>query len=171
MKNHISQLNGIEQNAIFCIKKLVGNQLNALLIYCFGCKTNSEVTRTAFQKKQYKEERKFTCDLLIITPNNIIVDEKRKLEIQEIVSHFGTVNLVIHSLDFVIRSMNDDNIFFNWVHKNGMLLLDYNNSSQLLSSPVPNEYRSQAEAFYNNNQLTNSYLTAKFENNKKDEEV
>jgi hypothetical protein len=36
MKNYISQLNGKEQNAVHCIKKLIANQLNALIIYCFG---------------------------------------------------------------------------------------------------------------------------------------
>jgi hypothetical protein len=36
MKNYISQLNGKEQNAVHCIKKLIANQLNSLIIYCFG---------------------------------------------------------------------------------------------------------------------------------------
>jgi len=29
MKNYINQLNGTEQNAVYCIRKLIANQLNA----------------------------------------------------------------------------------------------------------------------------------------------
>jgi hypothetical protein len=141
MKNYISQLNGKEQNAVHCIKKLIANQLNALTIYCFGCETNISIKRTAFIKKQFKEERQFACDLLIITPDAIVVDEEKRAEIQETIAHFGTVNMVIHPLGFVLRQMNEGNLFFSWVHKNGMLLYDRNNTTQLLPTPVAGEYR------------------------------
>ena len=163
MKNYISQLNGKEQNAVHCIKKLIANQLNALIIYCFGCETNISIKRTAFIKKQFKEDRQFACDLLIITPDAIVVDEEKRAEIKEMIAHFGTVNMVIHPLGFVLRQMNEGNLFFSWVHKNGMLLYDRNNSAQLLPAPVPGEYRQQAEAFYTNNPEMNNYLAVKLQ--------
>jgi len=163
MKNYINQLNGKEQNAVHCIKKLIANQLNALIIYCFGCKTNISIKRTAFIKKQFKEDRHFACDLLIITPDIIEVDEEKRAEVQEMIAHFGTVNMVIHPLGFILRKMNEGNLFFNWVHKNGMLLYDRNNSSQLLPGPVAAEYRQQAQAFYNTNRGMNNYLEVKLQ--------
>lgn len=163
MKNYISQLNGMESNAIHCIKKLVASQLNALIIYCFGCKTNSVITRTAFIKRQLQEDRHFTCDLLVITPGYMQADEAKRAEVQEMVAHFGTVNMVIHPLYFVLKHMNDGNLFFNWVHKNGMLLFDRNNTSQLLPQPVGGEYRPQAEAFYNNDPGMYNYLDVKWQ--------
>jgi len=117
MKNYIGQLNGKEQNAVHCIKKLITNQLNALIIYCFGCKTNVCTRRSAFIKNQFKEERQFTCDLLIVTPDATIVDEEKRAEIQEMIGHFGTVNMVIHPLGYVLKQMNEGNLFFNWVYK------------------------------------------------------
>jgi hypothetical protein len=163
MKNYIGQLNGKEQNAVYCIRKLIANQLNALIIYCFGCKTNVCMRRSAFIKSQFKEERQFTCDLLIITPDATVVDEEKRAEIQEMISHFGTVNMVIHPLGFVLKQMNEGNLFFNWVHKEGMLLLDCNNSTQLLPHAVEGIYRPQASQYYLSNPAMNDYLEVKFQ--------
>jgi len=163
MKNYIGQLNGQEQNSVYCIRKLITNQLNALIIYCFGCKTNVCTRRSAFIKNQFKEERKFTCDLLIITPDTTVVDEEKRAEIQEMIGHFGIVNMVIHPLGFVLRQMNEGNLFFSWVHKEGMLLLDRNNSTQLLPAPPEGAYRPQASQYYLGNPAMNDYLVVKFQ--------
>ncbi|HEU5052395.1 MAG TPA: hypothetical protein VFT78_04745 [Hanamia sp.] len=163
MKNYIGQLNGKEQNAVYCIRKLIANQLNALIIYCFGCKTNVCMRRSAFIKSQFKEERQFTCDLLIITPDATVVDEEKRAEIQEMIRHFGTVNMVIHPLGFVLKQMNEGNLFFNWVHKEGMLLMDRNNSTQLLPQTVESAYRPQASQYYLSNPAMNDYLEVKFQ--------
>ena len=162
MKNYIGQLNGKEQNAVYCIRKLIANQLNALIIYCFGCKTNVCTRRSAFIKNQFKEERQFTCDLLIITLDATVVDEEKRAEIQEMIGHFGIVNMVIHPLGFVLRQMNEGNLFFNWVHKEGMLLLDRNNSTQLLPAAVEGAFRPQASQYFLNNPAMNDYLEVKF---------
>ncbi|MGN6196700.1 MAG: hypothetical protein ACTHOB_17300 [Ginsengibacter sp.] len=163
MKNYIGQLNGKEQNAVYYIRKLIANQLNALIIYCFGCKTNVCMRRSAFIKNQFKEERQFTCDLLIITPDATVVDEEKRAEIQEMIGHFGTVNMVIHPLGFVLKQMNEGNLFFNWVHKEGMLLMDRNNSTQLLPQAVESAYRPQASQYYLSNPAMNDYLEVKFQ--------
>ncbi len=162
MKNYLTQLNGREQTALHCIKKLIAQQWQAQLIYCFGCTTNISIKRTAFSKKQLKEERRFTCELLIIVPDNKVIDEAGIKDMQEMVAHFGTVHMVIHPLYFVIKQINEGNLFFNWVHKNGMLLYDLNNTTQLLPEPVAGEYRTQAEAFYNMDAGMNNYLNVKF---------
>jgi hypothetical protein len=64
------------------------------------------------------------------------------------IGHFGTVNMIIHPLTFVLRQMNEGNLFFNWVHREGMLLLDRNNSTQLLRQTVEGAYRPQASQYY-----------------------
>jgi hypothetical protein len=93
----------------------------------------------------------------------MVVDEEKRAEIQEMIAHFGTVNMVIHPLGFVLRQMNEGNLFFSWVHKEGMLLLDRNNSTQLLPTPVESVYRPQATQFYTDNPGMNNYLQVKFE--------
>lgn len=158
MKNYISQLNGREQNAVHCIKKLVATQLQALLIYCFGCHTTVRTSRSAFVKRQLTEERQFSCDLLIITPDELVIEEDRKKELQDMIAHFGRVNLTIHPLGFALQQLNARNLFFSWVHKNGMLLYNRNNSLQLLPPPVGSEYRPQVEAFYANDPEMAGYL-------------
>jgi hypothetical protein len=163
MKNYIGQLNGKEQNAVYCIRKLIANQLNALIIYCFGCKTNVCTRRSAFTKSHFKEERLFTCDLLIITPDATVVDEEKRAEIQEMIGHFGTVNMVIHPLSFVLRKLNEGNIFFSWVQREGMLLFDRNNTTQLLPAAVEGAYRPQASQYYLGNTAMNDYLEVKFQ--------
>ncbi len=163
MKNYMFQLNGKEQNAVHCIKKLIAHQLHAVLIYCFGCNTSVSTKRTAFQKSSSKETRHFTCELLVIIPDHMVVDEEKRKEIQETIAHFGTVTMVIHPLYFMLKKLHEGNIFFSWVHKNGMRLYDRNNSIQLLPAPVAGEYWPQAEAFFNNDPAMNDYLTTCFE--------
>ena len=163
MKNYIGQLNSKEQNAVYCIRKLIANQLNALIIYCFGCKTNISIQRSAFTKTHFKEERQFTCDLLIITPDTTVVDEEKRRDIQEMIGHFGRVNMVIHPLSFVLRKLNEGNIFFSWVQREGMLLFDRNNTTQLLPSAVEGAYRPQAAQYYLKDYAMNDYLEVKFE--------
>lgn len=158
MKNYIGQLKGKEQNAVHCIKKLIVNQLHALIIYCFGCQTISTIKRTAFSKKQFKEERQLTCNLLIITPDAVEISNEKKTEVQELIAHFGQVNMTIHPMTFMIQQLNKKNLFFNWVHKNGMLLYDRDNSTQLLPPPAGSEYWPQAEAFYTSDPEMVSYL-------------
>jgi len=163
MKNYINQLNGTEQNAVYCIRKLISNQLNALIIYCFGCKTDISIQRSAFTKNNFKEKREFSCDLLIITPDTAVVDEEKRRDIQEMIGHFGRVNMVIHPLSFVLRKLNEGNIFFSWVQREGMLLFDRNNTTQLLPSAVEGAYRPQAAQYYLKHYAMNDYLDAKFE--------
>jgi hypothetical protein len=163
MTNYISQLNSKEQNAIFCIKKLIAAQLQPLRMDLFCCETIQHSKRSAFTAKQFKEERRFTCDLLLITADEAVIDLSMKTEIQELIAHFGKVNMIIHPLGFVLKQMNEGNLFFNWIHKEGMLLLDRNNSTQLLPAPVEGTYRQQAAQFYASNPNMANYLEVKFE--------
>ncbi|WP_114789853.1 hypothetical protein U0035_11045 [Niabella yanshanensis] len=158
MKNYISQLHGNEQNTVHCIKKLIAGQMNALIIYGFGFETVSMVKRSAFIKKHIKEKRSFTCDLLIITPDPVTIDNAKKTEVQEMIAHFGQVNMTVHTISFVLQQLNNGNLFFNWVHKNAMLLHNHNNSVQLLPPAISSEYWPQVEAFYAADPEMASYL-------------
>ncbi|MFT4095416.1 MAG: hypothetical protein QM640_17445 [Niabella sp.] len=158
MKNYISQLNGKEQNAVHCIKKIIATQLGALIIYCFGCTTSISIKRSAFMRKQLAEIRQFSCDLLIITPDAVTIDDEKKTEVQEMIAHFGQVNMTIHTLGFTLQQLNEGNLFFNWVHKNGMLLYNRNNGTHLLPPPADAGYWPQAEAFYISDPEMASYL-------------
>lgn len=158
MKNYISQLHGKEQNAVHCIKKLIASQMQALIIYGFGFETVTTVRQTAFRKKQAKEKRQFSCDLLIITPDAVTIDDEKKVEVQEIISHFAQVNMTIHPISFALQQLNKGNLFFNWVHKNGMLLFDRNNTAALLPPAIGSEYWPQVEVFYENDPSMVNYL-------------
>ena len=158
LTNYISQLNGKEQNALFCIKKLIAARIQPLVIYCYGCEAIVQTKRSAFITKQFKENRQFTCDLFIITPDETIIDEAMKTELQEMVAHFGKLNLIIHPLGFIIQQMNESNLFFNWVCQFGMLLFEKNAAAQLLPSKIGKEYKQQAERFYANDPQMANYL-------------
>lgn len=158
MTNYISQLNGKEQNAIFCIKKLIAARIQPLVIYCFGCEAIVYTKRSAFITKQFKEERQFTCDLLIITPDEAVIDDTMKTDIQDMIALFGTVNMLMHPISFVLQKMNEGNLFFNWVCKYGMLLFEKNASTQFLPATIGKEYKQQAESFYFSEPKMANYL-------------
>lgn len=109
--DYMSQLNGREQNAFYCIKKLVAARLQPLIIYCYGCETLVHTRRNCFMTKQRTEQRQFSCDLLLITPDECVIDDALKTEVQEITSHLGKVNMIIHPLSFVIQQLNAQNLF------------------------------------------------------------
>ncbi|HZW49011.1 MAG TPA: hypothetical protein VFF80_02605 [Bacillota bacterium] len=158
MTNYISQLNGKEKNALFCIKKLIAAMIKPLVIYCFGCEVTVRTKRSAFITKQFKEERHFTCDMFIIMPDESVIDEEMKSEIQEMTAHFGRLNMLIHPLGFVLKQMNEGNLFFNWVRKNGMLLFERNATTQLMPEVIGGEYKQQAEQFYSTYPQMENYL-------------
>jgi len=163
MTNYISQLSGKEQNAIFCIKKLIAATINPLVIFCFGWEAVVRTKRSAFITQQFKEERHFTCDLLIITPDEAVIEETMKTEIQEMTSHFGKLNMVIHPIGFVVKEMNEGNLFFNWVSKNGMLLFERNVTTLLLPAVISREYKQQAQQFYEKDAQMSNYLEERFQ--------
>ena len=158
LTNYISQLNDKEQNAIFCIKKLIAARLQPLVIYCLGCEATVHTKRSAFITQQFKEERHFTCDLLIITPDSSVTDDVMKTELQEMAAHFGQVSMIIHPLGFMMRKMIEGNLFFNWVPNNGMLLYERNATTQLLPATIGKEYKQQAERFYLSDPQMINYL-------------
>ncbi|AHF14704.1 hypothetical protein [Niabella soli] len=161
--DYMSQLNGREQNAFYCIKKLVAARLQPLIIYCYGCETLVHTRRNCFMTKQRTEQRQFSCDLLLITPDECVIDDALKTEVQEITSHLGKVNMIIHPLSFVIQQLNAQNLFFNWICRNGMLLFDKNASTQLLPAAIGREYRRQAEEFYTGDPEMTNYLEEKLQ--------
>ncbi|SDC16223.1 hypothetical protein [Niabella drilacis] len=112
-QDYISQLNGREQNAFYCIKKLVAARMQPLIIYCYGCETLVHTRRNCFMTKRVNETRQFTCDLLLIIPDECIIDHALKTEVQEMTSHLGRVNMIIHPLNFVLQQLNAGNLFFN----------------------------------------------------------
>ncbi|MGJ7033725.1 hypothetical protein [Niabella hirudinis] len=162
-QDYMSQLNGREQNAFYCIKKLVAARLQPLIIYCYGCETVVHTRRHCFMTKRINEARQFTCDLLLITPDECVIEDALKTEVQEITSHLGRVNMIIHPLNFVIQQLNTENLFFNWVRRNGTLLFEKNATTQLLPVPVGKQYRQQAEQFYLRDPKMTNYLQEKLQ--------
>lgn len=163
MTNYISQLSGKEQNAVFCIKKLITARIQPLLIYFFGCETTVTTKRSAFITRQFKEVRHFTCDLLIITADEALIDDALKTDIQEMTAHFGKVSMLIHPLGFMTKQMNEGNLFFNWVRKNGMLLFERNAATQFLPAVIGGEYKQQAQQFYEKDAQMSNYLEERFQ--------
>ncbi|QES88684.1 hypothetical protein [Rhizosphaericola mali] len=147
------------------VKKLIAAQLNPLLIYCYGYETISKLKRSTFLLKQVTEEKTFAFDLLIIMPDESVIEESLKQEIQEQIAHFGTVSFKIHSLYFMLRKMNEGNIFFNWVSKSGILLYDRNATSRLLPPRVEQAFKKEANAFYQEDATMEDYLTRNFNGN------
>lgn len=162
-QDYISQLNGREQNAFHCIKKLVAARLQPLIIYCYSCETVVHTRRHCFMTKRINETRQFTCDLLLIIPDECVIEDALKTEVQEIISHLGRVNMIIHPLNFVIQQLNAGNLFFNWIRKNGILLFEKNATTQLLPAPVGKEFRQQAEQFYLRDPKMTNYLQEKLQ--------
>ena len=165
MENSITHLKAKDCMTLLYVKKLIAAQLNPLLIYCYGYETISKLKRSTFLSKQVTEEKTFAFDLLIIMPDESVIDESLKQEIQEQIAHFGTVSFKIHSLYFMLKKMNEGNLFFNWVRKRGILLFDRNATSRLLPPEVEQTFKKDADAFYQQDTTMKEYLTRNFNGN------
>ncbi|MBS1668236.1 MAG: hypothetical protein JST58_12735 [Bacteroidetes bacterium] len=161
MTNYIGQLNGKEQNAFYCIRKMILADLQPLIMYCYGCETSVRTKRSCFIFKQFEEERHFSCDLLLIMPEGKMVDDEKKKEVQESVAHLGKLNLLVNPLDFFKQQLKVGNLFFSWVQKNATVLFEKDAAAQSLPPAIGKEYKKQAEAFYAKDPAMVTYLETK----------
>lgn len=162
-KTSISHLTGKEQNALHCIKKKIIEHLPPLLIFCFNSNITQSINRSSFTSKLREEDWNFSCNLLIVVPNDATIGNDTKKEVEELVEQFGKVNAFIHPLDFVIQQLKDGNLFFTWVRRNAIILYNKDNSLQLLPPPISKhqEYQQQAEQFFSENPNFENYLEKK----------
>lgn len=163
MKNSICQLKNKEQNALHCIKQLLVAQLHPVMIYCFGFKSISSSSRSAFFKSQIRDERRIACDLLVILPEGVDISSEKKAELTRILAYFGETRLTFHSLDFMLEQIRQRNLFFSWIPKNALLLHSLGNSTSLLPETPGNEYWPQACFFFLNDPEMVHYLDVKLE--------
>ena len=92
-----------------------------------------------------------------------MIDDALKTDIQEMTAHFGKVSMLIHPLGFMTKQMNEGNLFFNWVRKNGMLLFERNAATQFLPAVIGGEYKQQAQQFYEKDAQMSNYLEERFQ--------
>lgn len=159
-KTSISHLTGKEQEALHNIKKQVIEYLPPLLIFCFDSYSTQSISRSSFISEKRVEEWEFSCNLLIIAPNEASITQETKKEIEELVAPFGKANVFVHTLDFVAEKLNDNNLFFRWVQRNGILLYEKDNSCQKLPAAINmhKEYKEQAEQYFAQNPNFENYL-------------
>lgn len=162
-RTSINHLSGMEQNALRSIKKKIVERLSPLLIFCFNSSATQSVNRNCFSSDDRTEDWYFSCDLLIVVPDDLAIDSDTKKEVEESVEHFGKVRAFIHPLDFVVQQIKEENLFFAWVQCIGIVLYDKNNSLSLLPAPISNykEYKAQAEQFYSEDLQFEKYLEKK----------
>ncbi|GAB3016428.1 hypothetical protein GCM10027051_21010 [Niabella terrae] len=163
MKHSICQLKNKEQNALHCIKQLLVAQLDPLMIYCFGFKSISTSSRSAFFKSQIRDERQIACDLLVIMPEGVDISAEKKEELSRMLAYFGESRLTFHSLDFMLEQIRQRNLFFSWVPKNALLLHCKDNSTDLLPEAPGNEFWPQACFFFLNDPEMVHYLDVRLE--------
>ncbi|HEY4065172.1 MAG TPA: hypothetical protein VGM30_24900 [Puia sp.] len=165
MKAHssISHFTAKEQNALHNIKNRIVDHVGPLIIYCFGSKARIYTQRSCFTTKKTKEEWDFSCDLLIIVPDDTIIGANTFKEVYQSTAPFGEVNVIIHPLDFVINHLKEGNLFFSWVHRSAIILYEKSNAIRLLPHRIASriEYQQQAERFYLDKAIAINYLEVK----------
>ncbi len=165
MKTHnsIAHLSAKEQNSLHCIKKRIAEQLRPLLIYCWNSHVTYTLQRNCFISKCSTEDWKFSCNLLLVMPEDTLVNDGMQEEIVTLTVPYGTVHTLIHPVGFVAAKLKENNLFFNWVHRSATLLYERDNALQQLQPPIPRlkEYSLQAAAYCLNNPDMPNYLEEK----------
>ena len=162
-RKSISHLSGREQNCLYCIKKIVAEHIQPLIIYCWNSRISYRLQRNCFNARKEVEDWDFSCDLLVITGAGTVVDRSTLQETEALTAPFGQVGLRIHSADVATQCMKEGNLFFSWVHRNASVLYERDNALNQLPSPVPRyrEYQKQAECVYLNDPGMTGYLNEK----------
>ncbi|ANI89536.1 hypothetical protein A9P82_09675 [Arachidicoccus ginsenosidimutans] len=164
-KNSIAHFSDKEQNALYCIKKKIVEQLHPLIIYSIENSICQTLRRNCFAAEKRAESWEFSGTLLVIVPANKEPDEKGKKETEDLLKPFGSVNLIIHNVGFMASKIRENNLFFSWVHRNAIALYERENAQQLLLPlPIPRlaEYKHQAECFYLQNPRMDNYIEEKW---------
>lgn len=165
MKNFVSQLNSNEQNALHFIKNEIAEHINPLLIFCWNSQSHYTLQRNCFTTKGEIEEWTFSCNLLVIMPEGLEISKNMHEEISALAISYGTVHVIIHTVDFMSRKIKEHNLFFNWVHRSAILLYERDNALQQLPPALPEleEYRHQADCYYSTNPEMLNYLEEKLD--------
>src|SRR6185312_10554414 len=136
MENNFSQLNSNEQNSLHFIKKKIAEHIKPLLIFCWNSQINYSLQRNCFTTIQKTEAWTFSCNLLVVMPEGSEICENMHKEISDLTISYGTVHVIIHSIDFMSKKIKEHNLFFNWVHRSDTLLYERDNALRQLQPTI-----------------------------------
>src|SRR5690606_3059314 len=109
------------------------------------------------------EDWQFSCNLLIVLPEKTIIEDHVLIETIQLIEPFGNVNIKVHPLDFVLNQLEENTLFFVWVHRTAIVLYEKGKVLEQFPPPIPKrkEYKKQVETFYHTNPDMNNYLEEK----------
>ena len=96
-----------EQATLRVIKDKILEYVQPLIIYCVTCVSTTEREWSCFSHTRRRKEWTFECDLLLVLPNDAIIDETTKKTMVEQTAAFGQVTLFIHPLDYVMQQIKE----------------------------------------------------------------
>ncbi len=165
MKVHrsVAHLTGKEQNALHNIKNRVVEKLKPQLIFCYRTETKQSIQRNCFTNPRKAEDWQFSCNLLIVISEKTTIEDHVLKETIQLTEPFGNVNVKVHPLDFVLNQLEENTLFFVWVHRTAIVLYERDKVLEQFPSPIPKreEYQKQVEEFYQQNPGMTNYLEEK----------
>ena len=121
-----------EQATLRVIKDKILEYVQPLIIYCVTCVSTTEREWSCFSRTGRRKEWTFECDLLLVLPNDAIIDETTKKTVVEQTAASGQVTLFIHAFDYVLQQIKEGSVFFRGVRDGAVLLYERDNTTKLL---------------------------------------
>lgn len=115
----------------FITDKIVA-YLHPLIIYCITSVYRTDTERSCLTATKDIEEWSFECDLLIVVPDDSVIDDNITQQITELTAESGTVKVIIHSLADFIQQIKERDVLLSAVYRNAAVLYETDNAARLL---------------------------------------
>ena len=125
-----------EQATLRVIKDKILEYVQPLIIYCVTCVSTTQREWSSFSGVGERKEWTFECDLLLVLPNDAIIDETTKKTMVEQTAAFGQVTLFIHPVDYVMQQIKEGSVFFCGARDGAVVLYEKDNATKLLTVTV-----------------------------------
>ena len=162
-KQSIAHYTGREQQALLRLKNKIAELYKPLIIYLIGCKSSYDVTRTCFANPRNDDQWNFSCDLLLVLPEGIVLPDNAPEELKSLNQEYEAIRLSGYPFDFVKKQLKQSSLFFCWMQRRAIVLYERDNTSQKLPEAVQNmkQYEKQVHELFANNPDYENYTEIK----------
>jgi|GEM_PF-2975031 len=138
MRTSISNLNGVQQNALSHLSKNLKRSINPLMIICYGHRSSTTFQSSAFSNSGVEKRSSSVFDLFILISNDEVLPDSSILEIARRNCIEGNAaNIIVFRMGHVLLALQNKNRFFSGIFRSGILLYGDKDAMKMLPHPLP----------------------------------
>ena len=125
----ISHFTGREQNDLNHIRKRIAQNLQPVLLFCYGNRVNCYLQRSCFLQKRRNEQNLAAYDLLMILDNHDPLNtQTAEIIVQRLIGDQVKITMTVLSMSDLVEKIEEGNFFLSLITRSALVLINRNNS-------------------------------------------